>query len=278
VLGNALRVCSLAAILCFGVARNCAAQQELYHPGETYDSLEAGRDAHLDAEAQRRAMVGRQLLIEDQIIQQNTWADPQARYLPVHPESYGPILPKYRVGPTLADVYAYPPADGGPVYYGGAPPARTVSGDYPVRRATGDPGGRYAAPVPVFQPWPQVPNDIYGAPYYGYVRQPIGHVKIWTSRLGYIYKPIYASPPAENPRPGPAIAATTHQATVPAPHRALVERGLRGPGASVSTGSPDLPPPPRPAIPPFARPETKPGEGPALNPPKPAPPQAGQEL
>ena len=53
-------------------------------------------------------------------MRQNTWADPQDRYRPVRPESYGPVLPKAYVGPTLADVYAYP-TDGGPVYYGGTP-------------------------------------------------------------------------------------------------------------------------------------------------------------
>ena len=117
--------CSLGllfrGISLIGAARPAPAQQEFYHPGETYDSLQAGQDAYLDAEAQRRALVGRQLMVEDQIMQQNTWLDPQDKYRPVRPESYGPILPKYRVGPTLADVYAYPPTGGGPVYYGGTP-------------------------------------------------------------------------------------------------------------------------------------------------------------
>ena len=31
-------------------------------------------------------------MIEEQIMQQNTWADPQDKYRPVHPESYGPDL------------------------------------------------------------------------------------------------------------------------------------------------------------------------------------------
>ncbi len=82
---------------------------------------------------------------------QNTWADPQDKYRPVRPESYGPILPKVDVGPTLADVYAYP-TDGGPVYYGGTP-ARTA----PLRATS-----RWRSPV--FQPWPQVPAIFGGRP------------------------------------------------------------------------------------------------------------------
>ena len=234
---NALLAFCFAAYLLTDAAQPAPAQQEVYHPGETYDTLQAGQDAYWDAEAQRRALIGRQLMIEEQIMLQNTWADPQDRYRPVRPESYGPILPKVYAGPTLADVYAYPPASA--VYYGG------VS-------------------APVFQPWPRVPNDIWGAPYYGYVRQPIGHVKIWTGRLSYIYKPIYASPPMEGPRP--ALAASARAA---AP---LARRPATEPKRSAGN-VPSPPPPPRPAGPPPDRPGPRPGEGHDLN-----PPQAGQEL
>ena len=276
--GNALWVCSFAAILLIGEARHAPAQQEFYHPGETYDSLQAGQDAYLDAEAQRRALVGRQLMVEDQIMQQNTWLDPQDKYRPVHPESYGPILPKYRVGPTLADAYAYPPTVGGPVYYGGTPFAPAAPGGAAVPRTGGDGSGRYAAAVPVFQPWPQVPNDIWGAPYYGYVRQPIGHVKIWTGRLSYIYKPIYASPPVESPQPASAMAARAPQAVAPNPRRAFVGPGARVTAAPVPAESLNVPPPPRPAVPPPGRLDSGPAERPGLDCPKPPPPQIGQEL
>ncbi len=250
---DAVLVCCFAVFLAASAARPAAAQQELYHPGETYDSLQAGRDAYLDAEAERRALIGRQIMIEDQIMQQNTWADPQDKYRPVHPESYGPILPKSPAGPTLADTYAYP-TDGGPVFYGGTPAPSPTSG--------------YAAGGSVFQPWPRVPNDIWGTPYYGYVRQPIGHVKIWTSRLGYIYKPIYASPPMESPQPAP-------RAVVAAPPRAVL-----GPDLHAPTPSPTerlTPPPPRPAVPPFGA-DAKRGERPDPIPPRPNPPPAGQEI
>ena len=113
--------CCSAAFLCIIAARPAPAQQEVYHPGETYDSLQAGQDAYWDAEAQRRALIGRQLMIQEQVMLQNTRSDPQDRS-------------------------------------------------------------------------------------YGYVRQPIGHVKIWTGRLSYIYKPIYASPPLETARSVPAAA------------------------------------------------------------------------
>jgi hypothetical protein len=254
---NAPLVCCFAAFLAAISARSAPAQQEVYHPGETYDSLQAGRDAFLDAEAQRRALIGRQIMVEDQIMQQNTWADPQNKYQPVRPESYGPILPKSPASRTLADVYAYP-TDGGPVYYGGTPAPIPTSG--------------YAAGAPVFQPWPRVSNDIWGAPYYGYVRQPIGHVKIWTSRLGYIYKPIYASPPMESPQPAP-------RAVAPVPQRPVLAPDLRAAGTPSPTGALAAPPPPpRPAFPLPAHADARPEERPDPNPPKPNPPLTGQEI
>lgn len=242
-----LVIACLAAIFCTATVRPAPAQQEVYHPGETYDSLQAGQDAYWDAEAQRRALIARQLMIEEQIMLQNTWANPQDRYRPVHPESYGPIKPQAYGGPTLADVYGYPPSGGGPVYY------------------------KASAPVPAFQPWPRVPNDIWAAPYYGYVRQPIGHMKIWTSRLGYIYKPIYASPPLESPRPTLAAAslATAPQPRRPATGSPMPAGNVRSPAASLASP----PPPPRPWVPPPDGIDSKPGEGHDVH-----PPLAGQEI
>jgi hypothetical protein len=217
--------CCFILFLVCGATRPAAAQEEVYHPGETYDSLQAGQEAYQDAEAQRRALIGRQILIEEQVMRANTWADPQDRYRPVHPESFGPVVPKAHNGPTLADVYAYPPTGGGPVYYLGAPPA--AASDYRVAPSSG--------PVPAFQPWPRVPNDIWGTPYYGTVRQPIGHIKIWTSRLGYIYKPIYASPPSAAPA---AVAVR--------PRQAAPARGFSAAQPPSGSYSPSPPPPPKP--------------------------------
>ena len=177
----------IATLFSLAVARPVPAQEEVVHPGETYDSLQAGRDAYFEAEAERRAKIGRQLILEEQIQTDNTWSDPQNKYRPVQPESYGPVRPRVYIGPTLADVYAYPQS--AIVYYNAplAAPSYAPPGG----------SGHYAAPVPVFQSWPRVPGDIWGTPYYGYVRQPIGHVKIWTGRGSYIYKPVYASPAVE---------------------------------------------------------------------------------
>jgi len=48
--------------------------------------------------------------------------------------------------------------------------------------------------APVFTPWPRVPGDIYGYPYYPPVKQPLGHERIQTGPNSYIYRPIHASP------------------------------------------------------------------------------------
>jgi len=69
---------------------------------------------------------------------------------------------------------------------------------------------------PVFTPWPRVPGDIYGYPYYGLVRQPIGHEKIWTSPNGYIYRPVYAPPAGQAVAPRPA-APRAYRATPATP-------------------------------------------------------------
>ncbi len=204
------------------------AQEEVYHPGETYDSLQAGRDSYFDAEAERRAKIGRQLMLEEQIQALNTWSDPQDKYRPVRPESYGPIRPKVYLGPTLADVYAYPQS--AIVYYNA--PASAPSGAVPRGQTP------FAAPVPVFQAWPRVPGDIWGTPYYGYVRQPIGHVKIWTGRASYIYKPVYASPAMESAGANPPSPVSRRVA--PADRPRLTD-------SPASPGAP--PPPPKPLNP-----------------------------
>jgi hypothetical protein len=235
-----LGVCGMAVLFVGGWARLSSAQQEVYHPGETYDSLQAGRDSYWEAEAERRAKIGRQLMLEEQIQAENTWSDPQDKYRPVHPESYGPIRPKVYAGPTLADVYAYPSS--GIVYYN-APPAAAP---------TATQGGNgSAAPVPVFEPWPRVPGDIWGTPYYGFVRQPIGHVKIWTGRLSYIYKPIYASPAME------PTAPDVYPSTPP--RRADASGRPRSSSVPSSPGAP--PPPPKPSVGQPNPAQVKPGEG-----------------
>ncbi len=237
--GGIFGACSIAALFVVGAARLASAQQEVIHPGETYDSLQAGRDAYWEAEAERRAKVGRQLMLEEQIQAENTWSDPQDKYRPVRPESYGPVWPKVYVGPTLADVYAYPAS--GITFYNAPPaaPQATLPG---------------AAPVPVFQSWPRVPGDIWGTPYYGFVRQPIGHVKIWTGRLSYIYKPVYASPAMEPDTPNAFPPSPPRQADIP-----RRTRSFSAPASPVSPQTPPPPPKPSPGQPNPA--PARPGEG-----------------
>jgi hypothetical protein len=258
--GSILWSCGIAVAFIVGAVRLASAQQEVYHPGETYDSLQAGRDAYWDAEAERRAKIGRQLMLEEQIQVENTWSDPQDKYRPVRFESYGPVRPSVYLGPTLADVYAYPQA--GIVYYNARPAA-------PQTAVPGGDGSR-AAPVPVFQSWPRVPGDIWGTPYYGFVRQPIGHVKIWTGRLSYIYKPVYASPAMDTPAPA---------AYSPAPSRRAERKELRSFSAPARPRSPQTPPPPpKPSL---AQPDpapARPGTDNGINHPHPTGPGEGQEI
>ena len=174
-------IASGAILLAMAVSggRQLQAQQEVYHPGETYNSLQAGYDAYLDAEAERRAQIGRQIMIQEQIMATNTWADPADRYRPVHPESYGTIRPRFYTGATLSDVYGGSSVVGATIvgYRGAAGTIYTGKGSA----------------------WPRVPGDIYGTPYYGFARQPIGHIKIWTGPQSYIYKPVYANAPMAEP-------------------------------------------------------------------------------
>ncbi len=189
---NAQLACCFLVFLCTTATRPAQAQQEVYHPGETYDSLQAGQDAYWDAEAQRRALIGRQLMIEEQII--------LAKHLG---------RPAGQISAGAARVFRPDLAQGLRRSHAGGRlclPAVRCRVLWERRSAPSPAPHHSGAPVPVFQPWPRVPSDIWGTPYYGYVRQPIGHVKIWTGRLSYIYKPIYASPPMETAQPAPSAS------------------------------------------------------------------------
>lgn len=175
--GKARLACCIAAFFFSVVARPVAAQQEVFHPGETYDSLQAGQDAYVDAEAQRRARIGRQIMIEG---------------------------------------------------------------------------------------------------YSGYVRQPIGHVKIWTSRLGYIYKPIYGSPPPEGL---PVYAASPRPTAAIPPRPPVVGPGLPTSGGPLPTARLNsLPPPPRPMAPAPGVSPLAPGDRPGGNPGQSSPQRTGQDI
>ena len=242
---------------CTSAARPAPAQQEVYHPGETYDSLQAGQDAYMDAEAQRRALIGRQIMIEDQIMQQNTWADPQDKYRPVHPESYGPVLPKAYAGPTLADVYAYP-TDGGPVYYGGTPAPLPEE----MRPAAANSAAVMLPRCPCFS-LGRGCRTIFG----GRRTTATCGSRSVTSRSGPVGSATFTNrstphrrwkPRGRRRRRRPPRPRGSPRRPPLAPDRAT---GTRRTGRSPSSP----PPPPRPAVPPPARLDARPAEGPDLS-------------
>ncbi len=152
-----------------------------YRPKQTYDPLQAGRDAYRIGEEERRWAIGRQLGALDYARYYGAWTAPRAYAYP------------------LPSVYGYP--------------WRRA-----VRRAY---HGMYVGGVgPVIAPWPRVSVGVYGypydprvrQPYYPRVRQPIGHEKI-SGPNGYIYRPIYA----ESAEPVPAGVPTPAAEPVPAP-------------------------------------------------------------
>jgi hypothetical protein len=88
---------------------------------------------------------------------------------------------------------------------------------------------------PVFTPWPRVPGDIYGYPYYAPAKQPIGHEKIWTSPNSYVYRPKYApsSPqPARPTAPAPTPARCPPPPAAPPNATMPVEPEVLPPGAA----------------------------------------------
>jgi hypothetical protein len=44
----------------------------------------------------------------------------------------------------------------------------------------------------VFEPWPYVPGDIWGYPFYDTIESPIGHRITWRGPNAYTYEPVYA--------------------------------------------------------------------------------------
>ena len=104
-------------------------------------------------------------------------------------------------------------------------------------------------------------------------------MKIWTGRLSYIYKPIYASPPMESPRPGPAPGRSgpAGRCRNSAGGQRL-EPGYGRSDASSPAESLDAPPPPNRQFRRPVRSDTRPGRGQLRILPKPNPPQVGQEI
>jgi len=138
----------------------------------TYSPLDAGWDAYERGEQQRRGAIDRQLQLHADL----AWYYSLPGYWPYPP--------------GLETVYS---GTWGPGLFG---PRRAYRYRYP----------RYG--YPTFEPWPFVPGDIYGYPYYGQVPQPLGHKVIRTGPNGYIYRPVYESDlqPKEEPASGEPLA------------------------------------------------------------------------
>jgi hypothetical protein len=146
----------------------------LPQPPARYDSLDAGRDAYLRAEAQRREAIARQLAGN--------------AYAPSHAFPLGMYL---RLGP----VYAYLPPAGRRAYAAYAPPVVTAP-------PYGAPYSGYALRI---GPWPGVRAAL--SAYVDRVPQPLGHVVTPSGPNGYVYRPYYKEDLQPQPPPGPPEAA-----------------------------------------------------------------------
>jgi len=159
--------CALAgaAVSCWLVVANLRAAD----PPEPYDSLAAGRDAYYYHEAQRRQAIADQIGTIDRM----KWfaGFPDAGGFDPAP-TYGHTI-YYRDPPSLDYVYATGRS--------------SVYSRYRYRAWPGLPD--------VFEPWPLVPGDIWGYPYYKTVPQPIGQRQIQTGPRRWESHPVYAAPP-----------------------------------------------------------------------------------
>jgi hypothetical protein len=142
-----------------------------------YDGLTAGAEAYLNAEANRRQDIARQLYHVEQL----TWS------IGLPNRSNGAVF--YRDPASLDSWYAYGRPSG--AAYG---------------RRLGWPS------ADVFEPWPRVPGDIFGYPDPAPIRQPIGHISTQTGPNRWEYHPLYA----EDLVPAAATPATASQAFQPA--------------------------------------------------------------
>ncbi len=137
---------------------------------EPYDGLKASEDAHRYFDARRQEAIRRQL---NTIEWMRWWAG--------FPASPRPDTVYYRDPPSLDYIYGT------------------------NRWSRLGPYGRAPGPmVDIFEPWPFVPGDIYGYPFFRPVRQPIGRREIQTGPNRWESHPIFAhdvAPPKPAPKP-----------------------------------------------------------------------------
>ncbi len=178
-------------------------------PPAKYDSLDAGRDAYLRAEAQRREAIARQLA-------GNAYA----------PSHIFPLDMYLRLGP----VYAYLPPAGRGAYRAHAPAIITAP--------------PYGAPyVTRIGPWPGLRAVL--SPYADRVQQPLGHVVTPSGPNGYVYRPYYKEDLQPKPPLGPPEAAA---AWPPAPQPPAAQAPAPQPLVLPPLAAqPPVPQPPQPA-------------------------------
>jgi hypothetical protein len=195
----------ITALVAAGLARTVGADDPPPVP-VPYNGIQAGLDAYALAEEQRRANVGQQLLLNDQL-----------KYWAGLPTSHGESIYYYSYGGPATGAYPYATHI--------APPANRE-----FTYAYGDPRlwprpyfGPRRGPLTVFEPWPYVPGDIYGYPYYTFapVRQPIG---LWQGQTGanrWESHPIYApaAPPDLPPPPQDGKIEPSQEPIPPPPRR-----------------------------------------------------------
>jgi hypothetical protein len=185
-----------------GIIANSALAQEPPPVPVPYNGIQAGLDAYALAEEQRRANVGQQLFVNDQL-----------KYWAGLPTSNGETIYYYGYGgPTT---WAYPNATHS------LPPAnRQFTYAYGDRRLwPGSIQRLRPRPFTVFEPWPYVPGDIYGYPYYTFapVRQPIG---VWQGQTGpnrWESHPVYGLPEPALPPPPPNGKFERSEEAIPPP-------------------------------------------------------------
>ncbi len=162
-------------------------------PPAKYDSLDAGRDAYLRAEAQRREAIARQLAGN--------------AYAPSHIFPLGMYL---RLGP----VYAYLPPAGRRAYQAYAPAIITAP--------------PYGAPYYAARIGPWLGLRAALSPYADRVQQPLGHVVTPTGPNGYIYRPYYKEDLQPKPPLGPPEVAVPW---LPGPQSVAPQQAVPQPAA-----------------------------------------------
>jgi hypothetical protein len=208
-----------------------------------YDGIQAGYDAFQLGEERRRADIGYQLYLSDQL---KYWAGiPTSRGETIY---YGAGAGNFASGFYGNAVPLVPPANLEFTYaYGRFGP-----------RGWRAAGRGWSGPQTVFEPWPYVPGDIYGYMYYSPMRQPVGQQQIQTGENRWESHPVY-DPPLPNFRPLPPVDSPlldgTPYATPTVPAEVPVE-----------------PPPVATPAPPRAESPLEPGPDlPTTPPPKPRP-------